>query len=278
MIENGPRKVNEMKTILFLLSILIIANASDIIEMNYDSLFNKRDGTIVVYNQNEDKYIIYNRKRSNERYTPCSTFKIPNSIIILESKLLKDVNEVYILDSIKYPPEDWWPKQWHDKHNMRSAIKYSVVPFYRDLAYKIGKDKMVKFLNTFNYGNMDISSGIDSFWLNGSIKISAMEQIDFLRRFYHNKLNVSDRSIKLVKIILLVEENDNFKISAKTGGTSGIDKDDPEKSLGWYVGYVEKEGNVYFFACNIDGKNFMDIKDSRIEITRTVLNDLKITE
>lgn len=246
--------------------------------MNYDSLFVNRKGTIVVYNENEDKYFIYNKIRSKKRYTPCSTFKIPNSIIILELKLLNDIDDVYIWDTLKYKPEMWWPKQWNDKHNMRTAIKYSVVPFYRDLAYKAGKDSMMKFLNTFNYGNTDISSGIDSFWLNGSMKISAMEQIDFLRRFYYNNIKVSDKSIMLVKSILLIEENDKYKLSAKTGGTSGIDKDNPEKSLGWYVGYVEKKGNVFFFACNIDGKDFMDIKETRIEITRSVLKDLNIIE
>ncbi|MCW8966372.1 MAG: penicillin-binding transpeptidase domain-containing protein, partial [Candidatus Pacearchaeota archaeon] len=80
------------------------------------------------------------------------------------------------------------------------------------------------------------------------------------------------------KSIILVEENVKYKISAKTGGTNGIDKDTPEKALGWYVGFVEKGDNVFYFACNIDGKNFMDIKETRVDITQSVLKDLKITD
>jgi beta-lactamase class D len=43
---------------------------------------------------------------------------------------------------------------------------------------------MRKMVNDLDYGNNDISSGLDTYWLCGSIQISINEQIDFLKRLY----------------------------------------------------------------------------------------------
>jgi len=255
---------------------MTLSNSATIDEVDYSTIFGNHEGTIVVYNRNKDRYTVYNKKRSETRYTPCSTFKIPNSCIALETGVVENVDSVYMWDTTKYPSESWWPLQWHERHTMRTAIQYSVVPFYRNIASQIGKKRMQQFVKRFGYGNMDLSSGVDSFWLNGSLKISAMEQIEFLVKFYTNQFELVERTLKSVKSIIVIEDNGSWRLSAKTGGTSGIDKNNPERSLGWYVGYVEKGDNVIFFACNIDGESFADIRDARIEITRSVLEKLHV--
>jgi beta-lactamase class D len=135
---------------------------------------------------------------------------------------------------------------------------------------------MSEFVKKFNYGNMDISSGVDSFWLGGSIAISAMEQVDFLKKFFDNKLGVKESTTKLVKEILIQEKGDGYTLSAKTGGGGGFLKNDTSRALGWYVGYVEKGDRVNFFALNIEGKSTAAIKNVRVEITKAVLKELGI--
>jgi len=182
-----------------------------------EQFFEGYPGTMVIYDQNEQNYIIVNEARATTRYTPWSTFKIPNSVIALETGAVLDVDEVIKWDEKKYPKEDWWPATWEGDQTLRSGIQYSTVPLYRTVAVRVGAEKMHAYIQDFNYGNMDVSSGLDDFWLNGSIQISAMEQVTFLRKFYNHDLGVSAGSIDAVKEILLRESTDNYSFSYKTG-------------------------------------------------------------
>jgi len=239
-----------------------------------DDNFKNFKGTIVVYDQQSDTYTIFNEKRAAIRYSPFSTYKIPNSIIALEMKVVSDTEQIINWDKQKYPVENWWPETWYGEHNLKSAIKFSVVPVYRHIATIIGDEKMKYYIQGFNYGNKDISSGIDNFWLNGSLKISAFEQIEFLKKFFNSRLNISIETTQLVKSILIQEKTERYKLSAKTG--AGYIDQDQNLALGWYVGYLEKDDNVYFFALNIEGRSFSEILEPRIDITKSILKELNI--
>lgn len=239
-------------------------------------MFDGFEGTIVIYDAKTDRYTVVNEERARVQYSPFSTYKIPNSIIALETGIISDTGQVVEWDQGKYPAEAWWPASWKGKHNLRSAIKYSVVPFYRHLASQIGAERMAQYVKAFDYGNLDISSGIDSFWLNGSLKISAYEQIVFLRKFYTEQLGVLSGTIQMVKSILVQEATDIYTLTAKTGG--GYLDENQSRALGWFVGYVEKDDNVYYFAMNIEGKRFSEIQKPRIEITKRILRKAGIIQ
>ncbi|MBI4535164.1 MAG: class D beta-lactamase [Ignavibacteriae bacterium] len=238
--------------------------------------FQGHDGTIVVYDQRRDYFTIVNESRANRRFSPFSTFKIPNSVIALETGVVGEIDEVVPWDTTRYPREEWWPAQWIGKHTLRSAIKFSVVPIYRTIASRVGPDRMRQYIDDFEYGNRDISSGIDNFWLNGSLRISAMEQIEFLREFYNYWLAVSPTSIDEVKKILIQEKTENYVLSAKTGG--GDKSEQGGKAFGWYVGYVERDGNVFYFALNIEAESFSEIMKLRVDVARSILKELKIID
>ena len=110
--------------------------------------------------------------RCAERFSPCSTFKIPNSIIGLETGVVRDADTVIPWDQQKYPKQDWWPESWTDRvHDLRSAFKYSFVPYYRALATRVGAEAMQRYVHQFHYGNEDIGSSLDAFWLDGTIRM-----------------------------------------------------------------------------------------------------------
>jgi beta-lactamase class D len=135
---------------------------------------------------------------------------------------------------------------------------------------------MQKYVADFKYGNQDVSGGLSSpnlfecFWLRSSLEISADEQIEFLKRFYSAQLPVSSRSLGIVKEILVLEKTPKYTLSGKTGGGALPN----HKTLGWFVGYVETNGNVYFFATNIEGPSYEAIRDKRIELTKQILRSL----
>ena len=239
-----------------------------------EELFKGYKATMVVYDQNEQNYIIMNEARAPERFTPFSTHKVPHSIIALESGRVGSIDEPLSWDSIKFPEEDWWPMTWKGEHTLRSAIQVSLVPAYRQIASDLGAKAMSGYMEKFDYGNADISSGVDSYWLNGSLQISAMEQVNFLRRFHTGTLDVSPEVTAAVKTILVRDSEEAYTFSHKTG-TGTIDQE-TRTAIAWLVGYVERDGNVYFFAFNMEAPNFNEAVNVRMQIATNVLTHLGI--
>lgn len=216
--------------------------------------------TFVLLNQNTGTYETINKLRSTKRLSPFSTFKIPNSLIAIELGVVKTLEQKLDFDRPSFPVQSWWPKTWYQTSlNLKEAFQHSALPIYQHIAVKIGEEDMGRHLSKFEFGNTDISSGIDTFWLNGSLKISAKEQVDFLYKLNNYKLPLSDTTITTLKKIMLVEETDQYRLYAKTGG-GYIAK---ERALGWYVGFVENNAGVFYFALNLEKPTFDTLKDKR---------------
>lgn len=212
-------------------------------------------------------------ERCAERFRPFSTYKIPHALIGLETGVLTDADSVIEWDRQRYPAENWWPAVWRERNDLRSAVTYSVVPYFRSLARRIGAEAMQKHLDGFAYGNRSIAGGLDHFWLDGDLAISAVEQIQFLRALHQGSLPVSSRTAAIVLDILIRERGSGYVIRAKTG-TGRL----PDGSaLGWYVGSVETPGGLYLFAMNITGPDYDDIpRHERIATSEAILSDLGI--
>lgn len=184
--------------------------------------------------------------------------------------VIKDAEFMIPWDSKKYPAKNNMMPEWNRDQTLRSAIKYSVLWYYRELAKSVGDTRMKDWVTKFDYGNQDTSGGIDQFWLRSSLRISADEQIEFLKKLYREQLPVSKRSLEIVKDILTMEKTAEYKLSAKTG-TGPLSEG---KYIGWFVGYLESKGNVYFFALNLNGDKAPPSRERRINLTKRILTDL----
>nr|AIA16777.1 ClassD_beta_lactamase [uncultured bacterium] len=265
--------------VLFI-SLIVLPATAQVGAQDLSRFFKETKGAFVLYDLKQNRYLRHNQTRCRQRFSPFSTFKIPNSLIGLETKVLTDADYLMHWEPQKYPEaKDWTDPpfvHWKQDQTLRSALKYSVVWYYRELAKRVGASQMKKYVAAFGYGNQDTSGGLASaqlfqaFWLNSSLQISADEQIEFLKKFYTGKLPVTERSTAIVKDILVLEKTPNYTLSGKTGGGSLPGGN----SLGWFVGYLETKGNVYFFATNIEGANYAAIRDRRIELTKQILAEL----
>lgn len=152
------------------------------------------EGSFVLYDPQQDKHIFYNKDQFKQSFSPASTFKICNSLIGLETGVIKDENFVIPWDSVprKNP-------NWNKDHDLKTAFKNSTVWYYQELARRVGGQKMKYWLDKAAYGNADTSGGIDKFWLFGGLRISPEQQIDFLKRLHDNSVPFSQRSIDIVK-------------------------------------------------------------------------------
>ncbi len=228
------------------------------------------EGSFVLYDQQNDKYIFYNQKQTKQTFTPASTFKICNSLIGLETGVIKDENFVITWDSVtrKIP-------NWNSDHDLKTAFKNSTVWYYQELVRRVGGQKMKYWLDKANYGNADTSGGIDEFWLTGGLRISPQQQIDFLKKLHDNNLPFSQRSMDIVKKIMIAKDTLDYVVRAKSGWGGQDNKD-----IGWYVGYLEIKNNVYYFAncVQTNDLNNKDFVKSRIEIVYLILDNLKLTK
>ncbi len=232
-------------------------------------ILKEHTGAFVSLDLQTDEYFRYNSKRCAERFLPASTFKIPNSLIGLETGVIPDENFV-----IKWDGVNRWNNDWNKDHNLASAIKYSVVPYYQELARRVGKRNYNKYLKNLNYGNKIIGKKTDEFWLDNSLKISADEQIIFLKRFYEYSLPFSRRNIDIVKNIMSGEKYSKSLLKYKTG----TGQKENGAYIGWLVGYVEKEKDVCVFAFNVEAETFEEVRDLRSSASRDILKYLKIIE
>lgn len=200
-------------------------------------------GSVLLFDPQQNVFYTNDFQWSRKGNLPASTFKIPNSIVALETGVVKDDSTLFVWDGKKRKLAIW-----EQDLIFRDAFHYSCVPCYQDIARRIGAKRMNEYLAKINYGNMQVdSTNIDLFWLEGESKISQFQQIDFLNRFYYSKLQVSDRTQKIMKHLMVIEQNDLYTLSGKTGWSIRNGNNN-----GWFVGYVETRGKVFFFATNIE--------------------------
>ncbi len=230
------------------------------------------EGSILIYDANNNHVYQYNPQRNATAFLPASTFKILNSLISLETGAISNETAVLTWDGTSRQIVEW-----NRDLNLREAFKHSAVWFYQVLARRVGHEQMQKWVIQTGYGNQKIGkkSDIDKFWLEGELRITPQEQVQFLRRLYKDDLPFQKRSLSIVKDITIAEKTPEYTLRAKTGwaGFGSADKDVPQ--IGWYVGYLEQDKNVYFFATNINIRNKKD-PAARIELTRRCLKDLNL--
>lgn len=225
------------------------------------------DGTVAVLDQRGEasRHWAYNVGRAGQRYSPASTFKVPHALFALDAGVVRDEFQVFEWDG-----EKRWLDAWNRDQDLRSSMRNSVVWVYQHFAREIGEESERKYLKNVAYGNADPSGGVDRFWLDGNLKISAIEQIEFLRKLYYNELPFSIEHQRLVKDILINEAGHQWTrewiLRAKTGWATA-----PEPDIGWWVGWVERPDGPVFFALNIDMPHGGDDAPKRTRIAREVL-------
>jgi len=224
------------------------------------------DGCFALLDNTTAEITVYNMKLDTQRVLPASTFKILNSLIGLETGKITDEKMVIKWDGVKRSNNDW-----NKDLTMEEAFKVSAVPYYQEVARRIGRDTMQRWIDSVHYGNMNISGPIDSFWLNNTLKISPDEQLGFVKRLYFDQLPFNKRAQEIVRKVMLQEDNTLYKLSYKTGW--GFDE--KNNSIGWVVGWIEENRHVYFFVTLIKSANKnVDMQQVRMRITRSILTKI----
>jgi beta-lactamase class D len=223
-------------------------------------------GTFVLYDAAGDQVIGHNRTRAQISFIPDTTFEIPHVLIGLGSGMVRNADVV-----LPYGGQPQPVKAWEQNMSLRDAVKFSNVAIFQELARRVGLKDMRVAINSFQYGNGEIGNIVDDFWLVGPLKISALEQVEFLTRFGQLQLPLlQQRTQVAARNLLFLEYGNNWALYGKTGWAT---TEDPK--VGWWVGWVQKGDAIYSFALNIDMPNMTD-GPKRIELGKACLKVLGV--
>jgi beta-lactamase class D len=236
---------------------------------NWDSIYKKhsKNGTTVLMNLETNEVKVHNPSRTDTAFLPASTFKIFNSMAALQEGAVEN-----IYDTIRWDGQKRFLDSWNQDQTMKDAMPRSCVWFYQELARRIGMKKMQYWLDEVGYGNATIGTKVDDFWLQGNIRISAKEQVEFIKRLINNDLPFDKDVQKIVKEIMITDSTDKYVVHSKTGWAMRI-----ERQIGWYVGYIETEKGTWIFATNIDIDEQADLRYRQL-ITYQILMEERIIE
>jgi beta-lactamase class D len=240
------------------------ANVDDSLKKYFDD--NKVEGCFTMLSNSDGKVTVYNLALDTARVLPASTFKIVNSLIGLETGVITDEKMVIKWDGIQRANADW-----NKDMNMQEAFKVSCVPYYQEVARRIGKDTMRLWIDSLSYGNKNIGDKIDSFWLDNHLKISPDEQLGLMKRLYFDQLPFQKRTQQIVRDVMLQEDNTAYSLSYKTGW--GFDE--KKNKIGWIVGWIEENKHPYFFVTMVKSADpAIDMKAVSLNITKGILKQL----
>jgi beta-lactamase class D len=229
---------------LFLFTLVSTASAED---ADIAHLFKEKSiqGTMVISSLDGATTYSHDNGRAATQILPASTFKIPNTLIALEEGAIGDEKQ-----TLKWDGLDKGVTAWNKDQTMESAFRTSCIWFYQELARRVGKEHYSGWLAKLQYGNGQAGPELSNFWLEGDLRISAEEQIAFLKRLYRREFPFKATSYELLRKLMIIEQTPGYTLRAKTGMIGWGQKVSPQ--IGWYVGYVESGGKIWFFAMNME--------------------------
>ncbi len=240
--------------------------AEKVSTIDLSAYFSGYEGSFVLYDLNGDTWNIYDMEQATLRTAPDSTYKIYDALFGLEEGVIAPNDSFMAWNETDYPFEAWNADQ-----DLYSAMQSSVNWYFQEIDKQIGSSAIQGYIQKIGYGNENISADLSSYWMQGTLKISPVEQVELLTALHNNNFDFAPENVKAVKNAICLFSSEGKNLYGKTG-TGRVDGQDVN---GWFVGYIEAAGNTYFFATNIQAaENATGSKAS--EISLSILSDMGI--
>lgn len=235
-------------------------------EIDFTHYFGKYEGSFVLYDLKKDTWKIHDMERATLRVSPNSTYKIYNALFGLEKDIITPENSFIKWNGIPYPFE-----AWNADETLPSAMNASVNWYFGYIDEQLGETSVQEYLHKIGYGNEDLSGNFSSYWMESSLKISPIEQIELLTRVQNQNLGFTPENVKAVKDAIHISTSSFGDFYGKTG-TGRVNGQDIN---GWFIGFIENADNAYFFATNIQSEQHATGSKAS-DITLSILSDLNI--
>ena len=234
--------------------------------IDLNDMFEGYHGSFVLYDAAGDSWQIYHKEYATAHISPASTFKIYSALFGLESGMISPEQSLIPWDGQHYTYDSWNADQ-----TLESAMQNSVTWYFQALDRQTGLSAIKEYIQKIGYGSQTVEGDISSYWINSSLKISPVEQVELLEKFYYNRFGFAEENIEAVKSSIRLYSTEEGTLSGKTGTkeVNGLN------TSGWFIGYVEKDNRTYFFATNIQSENLAS-GSVATELTFSILSDLNL--
>lgn len=242
------------------------SSTENISYIDLSAYFGTYEGSFVLYDSQNDDWRIHDMEHATLRVAPESTYKIYDALFGLEENIITPDNSAITWNNKKYPFE-----AWNRDQTLQSAMNNSVNWYFQTIDEQLGMSVLNSYIQNIGYGNETIKGTLASYWMESSLKISPVEQVELLISMYNNSFAFNPANIQTVKDAIRLSSSENGTIYGKTG-TGRVNGQDIN---GWFIGYIETADHIYFFATNI-GANSNATGSRAAEITMSILNDMNI--
>lgn len=229
-------------------------------------VFEDYNGSFVLYDAAEDSWQIYNKEYATTRISPASTFKIYSALFGLETGIITPEQSL-----IPWNGQNYKYDLWNADQTLETAMQNSVTWYFQELDQQVSLSSIKGYIQEIGYGNQLIEGDTSSYWINSSLKISPIEQVEMLKKLYYNQSGFSPENIKAVKDSIYLYSTQQGAISGKTG----TEEVNGQNTSGWFIGYIEQDNHTYFFATNIQSEKIAS-GSLATELTFSILSDLKL--
>ena len=242
------------------------SSSENISYVDFSKYFGKYEGSFVLYDLGNDAWSIHDIEHATLRVAPDSTYKIYDALFGLEEGVITPEDSFIAWNGESYPFEAWNADQ-----TLQSAMASSVNWYFQSVDEQLGTTSVYDYIKEIGYGNKNMSGDFSTYWMESSLKISPIEQVELLTQLQNNNFGFAPENINAVKDSICLSSSDAGTFYGKTG-TGRVDGQDVN---GWFIGYIETADNTYFFATNI-GADSDATGGNATEITMSILSDMNI--
>ena len=242
------------------------SSSENISYVDFSKYFGKYEGSFVLYDLGNDAWSIHDIEHATLRVAPDSTYKIYDALFGLEEGVITPEDSFIAWNGENYPFEAWNADQ-----TLQSAMASSVNWYFQSVDEQLGTTSVYDYIKEIGYGNKNMSGDFSTYWMESSLKISPIEQVELLTQLQNNNFGFAPENINAVKDSICLSSSDAGTFYGKTG-TGRVDGQDVN---GWFIGYIETADNTYFFATNI-GDDSNATGSNATEITMSILSDMNI--
>ena len=242
------------------------SSSENISYVDFSKYFGKYEGSFVLYDLGNDAWSIHDIEHATLRVAPDSTYKIYDALFGLEEGVITPEDSFIAWNGESYPFEAWNADQ-----TLQSAMTSSVNWYFQSVDEQLGTTSVYDYIKEIGYGNKNMSGDFSTYWMESSLKISPIEQVELLTQLQNNNFGFAPENINAVKDSICLSSSDAGTFYGKTG-TGRVDGQDVN---GWFIGYIETADNTYFFATNI-GADSDATGGNATEITMSILSDMNI--
>ena len=242
------------------------SSSENVSYVDLSSYFGRYDGSFVIYDLENDAWSIHNAAHASLRVSPDSTYKIFDALFGLEEGVITPEDSLIAWNGENYPFATWNADQ-----TLHSAMSASVNWYFQAVDEQLGSATLQNYMQKIGYGNRNMNSAFSTYWLESSLKISPVEQVELLTKLQSDSFGFAPENINAVKDAICLSTSSSGTLYGKTG-TGRVDGQDVN---GWFIGFVEDSDNTYFFATNIGADDGASGSNAS-KITLSILSDMNI--